>query len=515
MWRKRTRTLHRARFFTWNGGLVFDVFADLVGVSVSKDISGRTSFSLTMRPRSIRDVTQAKTWRSGQRYMDVLRPNDWVWIDIDPGDGTGQESVVIGLVDEVRESVTLNEGGVRMSAVTVTGSGWQKVFERTTMLCSPFVMDSIPNAAWLVAKKPQWQDFTSCRDAMESTLNAFYKPLTAADATTPEDIAAIQQAAAAVSTATGLVTDQFLGQFEVPVLRKPVVDFVRRLYADLPDKTWANPQSWFSLVATGASVLSVLQQFSNPVMNELLFDVRGVNEAPPSADPLGPLVGYSSSADLRTLADAIAYTHPEKTGGTRVLSTPVMVWRRRPVYEPELLALAVEPRSYAEAAAWNIGRSDADLINFRTLQPPTGVTGEAYLATLPPETFRIDLASVRRHGLRASETKASSWEGDRPAETLSANERWMLRLADEARCRTDLLSGSITFPRFVPKTRIGDALLMVRPDGACDLFYVEGVGYTWSSPGRGTHTFEVTRGRKVGDKPEGTDPRFNVVPRVG
>lgn len=106
------------------GGQTYDVSKDCIGFSTSKSTKAMGRFQLTLVPR--------------RNYNNLLFPNDVVNIYVDPGDGVrGFVRLVLGYIDRIETTETVNEAGAANTTITLLCSDFQKAIDKTCIYFNP------------------------------------------------------------------------------------------------------------------------------------------------------------------------------------------------------------------------------------------------------------------------------------------------------------------------------------------------------------------------------------------
>ena len=225
----------------------------------------------------------------------------------------------------------------------------------------------------------------------------------------------------------------------------------------------------------GRTLWSALQANCNPMLNELFTKLK--NDVP--FDPDKPPI-------------------------------PQLVMRERP-FPTESYRL-----NWDTLQSWKIGPADVQSRNMTKGAPESrynywlidgeGIMGSGFGAMKeiqdasgaskgqPGGTPIYSLRDMRKHGFRRymQSTKYVPWRDDQGWFLVSAG--WIKMLHDWYSVAPYELSGSITTNKLFPRIQIGDRIREERSNGRAVIYYVEGVSHSWSYPGPGTSTFQLTRG---------------------
>lgn len=109
---------------------------DVVHCSLTKDINQAAgSFTLKLLPR--------------QKYLQSIRPNDWLEIFLDNGDNpTSDEPTMVGSVDRISRQRTVVGAGSTQEVINISGRDYGKVFLKTVIVIDPLVGSIIDQATF-------------------------------------------------------------------------------------------------------------------------------------------------------------------------------------------------------------------------------------------------------------------------------------------------------------------------------------------------------------------------------
>lgn len=211
--------------------------------------------------------------------------------------------------------------------------------------------------------------------------------------------------------------------------------------------------------ATGTGLAQTVLAWSNPLLNELFFDVNPSLSAPDEPTPC---------VFLR-----------EKPYVTTLERGP---WFSLPLHE-------VTPQDVLTS---NVGMTDEERINAIYLYAANigGSAQDQYAVTRPGYSQK----SLQRHGIRKIEegTRFAKITG-RPWDMEVAE--WLGLLACWYGPNHRLLNGSVTLRRVFPQIRVGHRIAIGdRNSVQRETYYVESVSHTWTFPQGGTTSLQVTRG---------------------
>ena len=120
--RSRCRIVVYSHYTDINKG-EHDLSRDVISCDTSKSIKGGGGANFTLVPR--------------RNYLNLLFPNDYVFILFDPGDGRGWTYSFFGFIDRVNRNVTVDPAGVSTTRYVVTCSDFTKAFDATQIYFNP------------------------------------------------------------------------------------------------------------------------------------------------------------------------------------------------------------------------------------------------------------------------------------------------------------------------------------------------------------------------------------------
>lgn len=298
---------------------------------------------------------------------------------------------------------------------------------------------------------------------------------------------------------------------------------------------------------------SIMNAFSNPMINELFCDLRPVSEGF-DYDPDGPLRegGYSTDADyalylgsereikenkftpgVKFVPALIMREYPFSTiedvdfSKAIILGEPVgsvkmgnifskqpvgkigrsVVKLKRPLHDymsqidPAATAVKhidVYAISIRDIINESIGRSDHDVVNLLEMYADVGHDMKFITQDIQPITNPI---SIFRHGLRVRSYSSRFARFSKEVQKYSGVDnvgtrrkliRWATMLDHWYQHNIEYLNGTITTRAF-PEIRVGYRLdILERKES----YYVEGVNHRWAYPGAMTSAFTLSRGQR-------------------
>jgi len=225
--------------------------------------------------------------------------------------------------------------------------------------------------------------------------------------------------------------------------------------------------------ADDTKLFDMLTEWSNPLLNELYFDVDVENSEPDLPTPSmilreRPFVTILSSAKASGLESPF-------------FQLPTCRLRRR------------------HFVADDLGSTDLERVNlFMLYADGMGLSQYDHYALYPPSIANED---IRRYGLRKME-KMTRFVGQTGSEIEWAEEMnaWHSLLVHWYGLNHVWLSGSMSTPFVYPEARPGYRL-HVQGDAEEDILqgYIENVSHSWSFPKQGTTSLGITRGFRGDD----------------
>lgn len=216
----------------------------------------------------------------------------------------------------------------------------------------------------------------------------------------------------------------------------------------------------------GTRLLDMLNEWLNPTLNEMFFDVvHDDDKASPVETPM-PLVVCRELPFIN------------KFDGS---SSP---WFNLPT---------VYLKPY-EVDDLDVARSDLERVNaIMVYSAGIGSVNMEQFAIYKPA---LDEESIRRHGMRKLERQTRfagvGSVGDDPGRTWAAEiGDWMTLLIGWYSLNHEWYSGSVTTKFLLGEARIGQRLVI---EGDPFQAYIEGVSHSWSYPNMGRTTLSITRG---------------------
>lgn len=298
-----------------------------------------------------------------------------------------------------------------------------------------------------------------------------------------------------------------------------VVDVTTFVQNPLPFYALAEPPG----IIQAGNVWSLLDSYSNPLVNEMFVDVRDVTPqdrqsraraAQAARDtffPDNPADVAAQDAAVRAVLDSNLF-RPATTQTGGGASTPALadgtsvvalVLRQRPYDDDAFNALPVTEVESTEVEEDDLARSSHDVFNwFRVRFPNLDVKLQELVAGI-----RIVPQSIAKFGFRRMEGETRYMFASSSASTTFSQGSTKTDFGDVFRQYVSLLStwygqnevwlsGSLTM-RFRPSIRVGTRLRLTRRSEVIDL-YVQGVQHSFSKePGGSRTTLTLTRGRVV------------------
>lgn len=545
-----------AVFWTWSVG-PFLCTTDIMQASGSKSVGSTGRSKLVLYPRPVPMVVRqqgrrrGRLIRSDQGYMDVLRPNDWVFLWVDPFDGEQAEPLFMGFIDDVRFAWALDPTGARQLGIHISCSSWEKAIETTSCISNLWVSQyiNIANMYDLALRISDNQYTPTVPGAIASIMEAFL------DAESREEFQQRQQSEfrsrermsqeeidRLVAELTGVEEDSprgdpnsindnpamqgeedsvtaIMGQFELPGTRVPLWRLIRLRFEDLRQRGFAIPQNMTN--SLGSPLSRFVDEWSNNAINELIYDVRRI-----SADGTSHLErggrrlaqeavqneGWvkSAIADVSSAASEVS----DSVGLLFNDIAPYVILMKRPLLPDELEELEGPTLDASELTNMGLGFSDSDHYNMSWLEAPQ-IDANQQMAASGLTGFDFErsraIEMVRRHGLRIYTDQVQAWpdmsEEGQPVNVPNPDTRellrdWNQRIQIAGLDQIELLTGDISIPKFVRGAYIGGKLRLSIPpepglfaDGTIRIFYLEGLDWSYQAQnGHFETTMALTRG---------------------
>lgn len=409
--------------------------ARLVGVNTGKRFgSSPGTFTLTLKARGGTDVL--RLWPD---------PED-VWVRVVAVKDGKPVEVLFGLLNTVTENLTRNPDGSRNITYTLTGVDWQKVLTSTQLYI---------NIHEHAGDLPMIPLYDALSNAILGTPSAVCEALLVS--WLGNNGVGDKQWALPQSLGGGYLFD--LLQLDFQTTRGMIKD--PALYS--PDQMM------------GKSLWSVLEEYSNGVLNEL----------------------FATTNDSGFVADG----KPK----------PMLVLRERPFPTKDkgsrpYNALRIHVLAPGDVKTRSMSRGAPESRYNYWLLDAKGIVGDglAAQAEMQLETgaehgepggapiYNVD--DVRKHGFRRfiQETRYFPFRDD--ASWYQEAARWLHMLHDWYAVSPFEQNGSLATTSLLPEIRIGDRVVESRADGSSVTYYVEGVTHDWHYPETGATTLNLTRG---------------------
>lgn len=472
--------------------------SDVLSCSWSKDIDGVVgTVAVQLKPRT--------------QYLETIFPGDLLFVfmndagDYDPSNRFAGTLVTVVIVDRVAEPTTVQEKAT-VVVVNVTARDLAVVLsESSTVFDQAF--SQLENAAYtgefigrLFGEKKQL--------ALSPLENVLVILLLLYDArATGSALASLQWKLAA--DAGGASSTQLVS----------LLDVTTYVQNPLPFYAIAEPPG----IVQAGNVWSLLESYSNPLVNEFFIDVRDVS---PQERQFRSFTSASAKAKfydgnpgdvanqdaaVRAVLDSDMFRPSvTRTDGTSAAasssdgtSVVALVMRQRPYDADAFNALPVTEVDSTEVETSELARSSHDVHNwFRVRFPGLDVKVQELVAGI-----RMVPQSVAKFGFRRMEAETRYMFSSSDASTTFSQGSTKTDFGDVFRQYIDLLStwysqnefwyaGHLTM-RLRPSIRVGTRLRLTRRSRVYD-FYVQGVQHSFAKdPGASRSTLTLTRGRVV------------------
>jgi len=254
------------------------------------------------------------------------------------------------------------------------------------------------------------------------------------------------------------------------------------------------PMLW---TQAGQSIFEMLNQWCNPLLNEMFFDVEhGTAQA-------GQLMPFKQTAVIRERPFVISTRALEflaASGPGEIKSGANSPWFQLPLWKiPHWLVTSS-----------SLSRSNTERFNLFQLLADVGFGGveSEQIAQAPPSWLKD---SVRKHGLRyfqrnTNYVAGAALGGQGTGKWVQERKDWQRLLVDWYCLNPYFLSGSVSVPVPLPEIRFGDRIRVETGTASEDLTcYVEAVGFNYQAsesanqPPRCSSNFTLSRGWKGTD----------------
>ena len=529
----------------------FVITEDIASMSISKSVGGTQSLSMDLFPRCVPTGFKSAdgpgtSERTTTGYEDVLNPNDWIFVWVDPQDGEPMEPLFLGLVDQCSPDITADGSGARETTFRIRASGWEKALQKTSALVSYWAdasinMVTLANLGPMGASKSVGQRAGSAdnpgMDAyinecplliaylLETFLKADTTGVTQASkpiellatmedsitqARTTEDQASIDDAGRSVSRTVGGSSSlrPIMGQFELPNTGIPLWEYLKLKFENITDQIYIDPNQFLQQLAS--PLIRLIDQFSNQILNMLIYDVRMINnDGLPGVDRniyRGAVGGYKQAAvaNLIQAANSVNDQFGDLVGGC----APYVIFQRRPLFASELLALGGPPSFHErDFSRVNVVRSDSDVQNIVLVECPSLTLSPMIRATTGFYSFEgtrsRSEASIKRHGLRFYNDTTTAWPGDSNASTSEVLRPWSMRLQNAMLDNAKVWSGQFGLEKYARGVFLGgklevthEAIPGIREVEQHRVYFVDALDYSYVPEiGRFTTSIAVTRGQ--------------------
>lgn len=515
----------------------FATTTDIVQCTVSKSCGSGSKARLTLFPRRVPiDVDfEGREERDNNRsYMDVLKPNDWVFMYVDPGDGDTPEPLFLGMIDRVSRDRSLDKQGRVRYAIDVAASGWEKSLKNSMVVSNPWISHEIGiptlielgpagsasgvrsrDASEPIPGVQLWQDLVE--NIIEWLVGLFLRsdgsPGVDADRARGEVEGAIDASLRTdeddgeSSREETRIISPILGQYELPGSGYPLWYFLTLRFQELGQRSIVNPMMFMN--QKSVTLANLIDMFSNPLLNMVLYDVRRVEQ-----DGLSDLQnrldssatgGYSASA----IADFIdAARDVNVSVGDMVADiSPMMILRERPLFVDELLELDGPELHERDFVNMNLGMSDTDYHNLVIVDTQELAQNQQVRVNSGFAGFRENrqetLDHIRRHGLRLYQDQVSAWPERFSASYANPEvvRDWEIRIHRAGMEDIENWTGQAVVPKYVRGSYLGGKLLIHHLDevdksgDGTRVYFVDGLDFSYVNPGGFSTSFALTRGR--------------------
>lgn len=468
----------RAEAYTHDAGQ-FDLSEAVVSASARKSLA---------EPAGVITVVLKPSTQPGGDSVDLLsqlRDDDWMNVGSVDGDGTTWH-ITTGLIDGIRR---MRVGTAGATTYTVRARDLGKVMLKTDLLDMPWLGASVTDGAPVVSA-------AAAKEAVD---------MLGSNATPGRVVDALVRFTLGDGEYRG--KSQFWAvppDFRVnPPPGKQPVDPADRQVSDilstqhLDFETAGTLPSMLSLptgFSGGGALWALLQQYGNPLINEIVID-----EIPVTSDARSPTAFMVSAG-----------------GFTR--SHPSIRLRQKPF--PSLAyggdawsALPVSDFPESDLEVYDVERTGAERFEWFAVDSAAGPElMQSAMASLMGGTVPADKlwdshpallqTSIERHGLARFQQGSPYLDPEAKESALMATE-WAHLLRDWYAPNPVFLSGSASIAYLAPGVRVGERLRVHLRDGTVEEFYVEGVDHRFTKnpdgSAHGSTVLSITRGWRLPD----------------
>ncbi len=239
----------------------------------------------------------------------------------------------------------------------------------------------------------------------------------------------------------------------------------------------------FEIPQESVTLWSLIEQYSNRLVNEMFFDLREVDPKKITNTTLVPTQSLGSSKK--------SYRYS-------------LIFRQQPFDHDAFEALKTHEVEDHEVLETDIGKSSHNVMNaFRVWLFNHNIPSLAEKGW--PSVFNLE--SIAKHGLKRYEPQSNyPWPDLQSASDPSNSKdaaaqqtafdvanRYLKRIVAWNAANEEFLEGSITM-RLRPDIRIGERIRLYTFDGSVTNFYVEAITHSFRFPGLSTTTVTVTHG---------------------
>ena len=459
----------------------FDLSDAVVSASTRKSLSEPAGvFTMTLKP-------SARPGGEGVDLLSQIRDDDWVLMGATDADGADWLSMT-GLVDGVRRQ---RVGTAGSTTYTVRGRDLGKVMLKTDMLDMPWLGISTKNDILVIAASAvKWAVDALGKNATPGRVLDVLVRFTLGDGK-------YRGRSQLWAVPPSFRINPPPGKPAVDPLIRQVSDILSLQHIDLD--TEGKLPSMLALptgLTGGGSLWALLQQYGNPLINEIVVDDAAIIGA--ESSPTAFVIG--------TGADGATRSHPS----IRVRQKPFpslayqgAAWDALPANdfpESDLEAYDVE-RSGAERFEWFAADSalGPELMHTAIGALMDGTVPEDRLWDAHPVLFPT---SIERHGLSRFQ-QPTPYLDPNAEESAYLATKWAHLLRDWYAPNPVFLSGSATVAYLCPGVRVGERLRIHLRSGEVEEFYIEAVEHRFvkrpDGSAHGSTTLSVTRGWRLSD----------------
>ena len=382
-------------------------------------------------------------------------PEDvWVVVDVQVNDESN--TIMIGAIDTVQESLQRDARGVRSLEYAISGRDIGKVFETTQLHVNIYEQDgAVPMIPLYDAV--QQHIIGTPTEILKGLMNAWLGNNGVADR-------------------QWQIPSHLSGSLEAG---QTAFDFIRLAFSATEGLSY-EPSTLSPDAFYGRSLWDTLQEYQNGMLNEMFLEMRKETRK-------------SREVEVPTLV-LRERPFPTMLGGRRAWdSLPTYVLRPEDVQSRQLAKGSPESRfNYWLPTLMGLG---SDGISSEALIQEASGSRRGKPGGAP--IYNTD--SIRKHGFRPYRMGTRYLAVEEQNNWAQIASSWIRKVHDWYVTAPSQLSGSLRASRLLPGLRIGNRLREIRKNGSSVIYYVEGISHSFSYPNAGVTSITLTRGEYEGE----------------